>query len=124
MICCRNCNTANADSNSQCSSCEASLLIAVLECILSSDERVEQGTQWGLFGKDYTVGRSLNNDIVISGEFVSRQHFMIKYNVEEKVFYYESIARNLLDFEKQTYKILDGAIIPLPETIELKFSYL
>jgi len=122
MIICKNCKSTNDDNLVECSSCGKSLLLATLECIIS-DNSIEVGAIWELNSKDYSVGRSLSCDIIIPGQFVSRNHFNLKYNSEESAFYYESLARNLLEFEKQTYKILDGAIIPLPEGIELKLNY-
>lgn len=122
MIICKNCKTENADDNITCSGCGKDLLIAILECI-NGDENISAGTIWKLYGKDYKVGRSEHNDIQIKGTCISRHHFNLNYDSEQNIFYYESLARNTFDFEKKTYKILDGAIIPLPEAIELKLNY-
>jgi FHA domain-containing protein len=122
MIICKSCKTENEGENTKCSSCEKNLLLATLECIIS-DGKMEVGTKWNLYGKDYTLGRSVKCDIPISGTFVSRHHCNLKYDPDENMFSYESFAQNLLEFEKQTYKILDGAIIPFPDGIELKFTY-
>ena len=67
------------------------------------------------------------NDGIVSGavkmEFKAINHGNLKYNETEIRFYYESLGKNPLEYEKESYKILDGAILPFPETIELKLTY-
>lgn len=123
MIYCKKCKSENSENEKLCANCGVSLIIAVLECI-NGDENIELGTRWELFGRDYQLGRSVNCDIIIKGTCISRIHCNFKYCQEENRFYLESLAKNTFDFEKKSYKILDGAIIPFPETIELKLNYL
>lgn len=122
MVKCSNCNIENPDSNLNCSECQYEFVIAILECT-EGEDAVQTGKTWKLNAKDYIIGRSATTDICIPGNYVSRQHGKLIYNSEEKKFYYQSLARNTMEYEKKSYKILDGAILPFPENIELKINY-
>jgi len=69
------------------------------------------------------MGRSHKCDICIPGTYVSRNHGKLIFHAKEEVFYYEALGQNALEFETSSYQILEGAILPFPESIELKLSY-
>lgn len=122
MIICEKCKAENPEVNSKCFSCGAVLLVGTLECV-SGEGNMQEGTKWQLLAKNYSLGRSKHCDICIPGTYVSRQHGNLIYNAEENRFYYESLATNTMDYEKGSYKIFDGAILPFPASIELKLNY-
>ena len=122
MLNCPHCKTENPEVNSKCFNCGEIFPFAMLECI-SGEGEMKEGTKWNLAPQDYIIGRSKSCDITIPGSFVSRNHCHLRYHSEEKIFYYESLGKNTLDFEKGKYKIFNGAILPFPETIELKLIY-
>ena len=73
---CPKCNAHNPDDATQCVKCEDSLVIACLEVVSGrAPERVML-----LRTRTYTLGRSHDNDLVISEPSVSKFHALLRYN--------------------------------------------
>src|SRR5262245_47192163 len=72
---CPKCGAANALDATQCVKCEDSLVVACLEVVSGrAPERVLL-----LRPRTYSLGRSHENDLVISEPSVSKNHALLKY---------------------------------------------
>jgi hypothetical protein len=119
---CSYCNADNDRTCLICRKCNKSLVVARLECV-EPFENMVAGTVFELLPLSYSIGRGSDNHIVITDKIVSRHHLELICNLEEKLFHVHLLGQNRQDFEKETYKLFDGAVIPVGKG-SFKFNYI
>ena len=119
---CFHCGADNDRNSLSCVNCGARLVVAMLECI-DPFENICAGTVFELLPHPYSIGRGTDNHIVISDSIVSRHHLELIFHQAEKYFEVQVLGMNRQDFEKESYRLFDGAVIPVG-TGSFKFTYL
>jgi len=119
---CSSCNAENDRSSLVCKKCKECLVVASLECV-DPFENIIPGTVIELLPLTYTIGRGTDNHIVVSDKFVSRHHAELIFDAASNTFQVHLLGMNRQDFEKETYRLFDGAVIPVGQG-SFKFVYI
>ncbi len=119
---CFNCGADNDRNSLSCVKCGGGLVVAMLECI-EPFENIPAGAVFELLPISYSMGRGSENHILIIDKFVSRHHIDLICHPTEKYFEVHVVGMNKQDFEKESYRLLDGAVIPVGSG-SFKFTYL